>query len=73
MKWVHLLTNKVEGTSAEESYCSYRPFFRSALETRDGVISYCLMGLFLEVTACLTGNYEVWSKQVQNSSPENVP
>ena len=60
MKWVYLVTNKVEGTSAEESFCSYRSaIFWLALETRDGVISYCIMGLFLEVTASLIGNYEV--------------
>ena len=59
MKWVYPVTNKVEGSSAEESFCSYQPFFRSAFETWDGVISYCIMGLFLEVTSSLIGNYEV--------------
>jgi len=59
MKWVYLLTKKVEGTSAEESFCSYRPFFKLVLEAREGVILYCIMGLYLEVTASLISNYEV--------------
>ena len=38
MKWVYLVTNKVEGTSAEESFCSYQPF--SGWRLRPGTVSY---------------------------------